>query len=93
MHSSIITKNKWNQRRLGVDFFNVNQYNSAKKTWKVQVYKLMFADDAALVAYWDVQKIIALFAQAAKSCGLKINIRKYGCISHNEGDLILLEDQ
>jgi len=65
------------------------------------VRELMFADDTAFVAHshQDAQEIITLFAQAAKSFGLKINIKKTEVVyqsspgSHDTGDPILIQDR
>ena len=94
-------KGVWIQSRPGADLFNVNQYKSTRRTQKVLVRELMFADDTAFVAHThqDAQEIITLFAQAAKAFGLKINIKKTEVVyqptpgSQDTGDPILIQDE
>ena len=91
----------WIQSRPGADLFNVNQYKSTKKTQQILVRELMFADDTAFVAHshQDAQEIITLFAQAARTFGLKINIKKTEVVyqpvpgSQDTGDPILLNGE
>jgi len=93
-------KGVWIQSRSGADLLNVNQYKTARRTQRFLVRELMFADDTVFMAnsHQNAQEIISLFAQAAKSFGLKINIKKTEVVyqpspgSHDTGDPILVHD-
>jgi len=95
LNNALTNHNKgvWIQSRPGADFFNVNQYKSAKRIQRVLVRELMFTDDTAFVAHSHQN------AQAAKSFELKINIKKTEVVyqpspgSHDTGNLILIQDQ
>ena len=66
------------QTRPGADLFNISQFKAKRKTRQQLVRDLMFADDTALIAHSleDIQEVTTLFAQAAKTFGLRINMRK-----------------
>ena len=89
------------QSRPNADLFNVNQFKSVRKTNKVLVREMMFADDTAFIAhsFEDAQEIVTRFSNSAKLFGLKINIKKTEMMyqpvpgSNCEGEIIKINNQ
>ena len=70
------------QTRSNADLFNVSHFKAKNKTERILVQELLFADDSAIVAHTaeGTQALVDRFESAARSFGLKINIKKTECL-------------
>ena len=70
------------QTRHNADLFNVSHFKAKTKTERILVQELLFADDSAIVAHTaeGTQALVDRYKSAARSFGLKINIKKTECL-------------
>ena len=64
--------------RLDSSLFNLRRLHAHTKTLEELFRDLLFADDAAFVAYTErsLQHLISCFAEAAQLFGLKVSLKK-----------------
>ena len=72
------------QTRHNADLFNVSHFKGKTKTERILVQEMLFADDSTIVAPTaeGTQALVDRFERAARSFGLKINIKKTECLYH-----------